>query len=408
MRFFDTLRRNIRKHMKLHLSGKHKKLIGIGALLIVLGGGAAFVYWRIQKSKTASLVPSSGPEGTEVTLAYPKAIGFYPQQATMKFYDASEHGFYAVNNGAASYVAYDPTKGLSYSAQATAVATDQKRASYMAAVPQGICGLIIQSSQQPNPPAKVLQVSLVGPDGKEIPGMKPAKFKLKCDKYTLSIKVKTSKDPVLPDGQDQATISATLTVKGPAQFINGKRVGPTDPKIMIVSPLAFVMTHFDTNLGVLVPSPSNVKTDVSGTATVTLSSPDAGIATVRAIAQGIGDASVKVHFPPKIMGVSENFVQPNSPTNYQLVTTPANAKDLNFAWSMAPNSCGYFTGAASGMGESKNGFYHGPTPGNSDGCAQAYEMGVQVTVTVTDKDNQSDTRTFSARGLEGQGLVNFK
>ena len=119
MRFFDTLRRNIRKHMKLHLSGKHKKLIGIGALLIVLGGGAAFVYWRIQKSKTASLVPSSGPEGTEVTLAYPKAIGFYPQQATMKFYDASEHGFYAVNNGAASYVAYDPTKGLSYSAQAT-------------------------------------------------------------------------------------------------------------------------------------------------------------------------------------------------------------------------------------------------------------------------------------------------
>lgn len=377
-------------------------LIGV----VIIGTGILAV--AIHKSKGNALSPSSGPEGTVVTLTYPK-LASAPAQATVTFYDAGEHGFYAVNNGAATYIAYDPTAGLSYSAPAVATpSSSSKKSVYTATVPSGICGLIVQSSQEQAAPPKVLAVTLVGPDGKTVPGTKPANFSLKCDKYTLSVKIKAVPDPVLPDGADQSTVTATLTVKGPAQFVNGVRVSPSAPKIVLVTPLGLTPVHFDNSMGVIVPNPANVKTDLAGNAVVTVSSADAGIDKVQAIAQGIGDAIVNVHFKPKITGVVETFVVPDSPTNYQISTIPTNPKDLTFDWAIIPpagGGCGSLTGPASGFAESKNGYYHGPAEGRPNGCDVKIEMATQIQVTVTDKDGQSDTKTFSARAFEGMGLV---
>lgn len=199
-----------------------------------------------------------------------------------------------------------------------------------------------------------------------------------------------------------------MSVTGPAQFINGTRIKPGQPKIILTTPLGLVMVHFNNSLGVIAPSPANVKTDRAGDAMVTVSSMDAGIDKVQAQATGIGDAIINVHFPPTITGVAENFVQPNSPTNYQMTTVPANPKDLTFDWALirpAGPACGNLTGPASGMGLSKNGFFHGPTKDFPDGCDEKYEMATQIRVTVTDKDGQSDAQTFSARAFEGQGVV---
>jgi len=218
-----------------------------------------------------------------------------------------------------------------------------------------------------------------------------------------------SKDPVLPDGADQSTVTATLWVHGPAQFINGQKIRAGQQKPMLDTPLGLVPVQFTTDLGILnPPSPAKVTTDLAGKASVTISSSDAGIASVRAIALSIGDAIQKVHFPPKIKAVKMDFVQPQSPTNYQMQTIPANAKDLTFDWTFIPaagNNCGSLTGPANGKGLSKNGFFHGPSNSFPNGCPETWEMASQMKVTVTDKDGQSDTKTFGARAFEGQGFV---
>ncbi len=376
----------------------------VGVAVVVVGCVAYFGV-RSAPPKSNNL---SGSEGTQITISYPKTSSAASGPVTASFYDAGEHGWQAVNNGAATYVAYDTAKGLSYTSAAQALPDVNGESSYTVQVPQGICGLIIQSSQEQAAPPKTLEVTLIGADGKAIPGAHPTKFDLKCDRYTLNVKIKSSKDPVLPDGADQSTVTANLSVTGPAQFVNGVRVKPTDPKITLTSPLGLVMVHFDNSLGTIAPNPANVKTDFSGDAVVTVSSVDAGIDKVQAIATGIGDAIINVHFSPKITGVTENFVQPNSPTNYQMSTIPANPKDLTFDWEIirpAGPICGNLTGPASGLGESKNGFFHGPTKDFPNGCDETYEMATKIKVTVTDKDGQSDSKTFSARAFEGQGLV---
>lgn len=378
-----------------------------GLVVIVIAVLVALPLFSNKNSNGFSVSPASGPEGTQITVSYPKPQSAPPSGTTVKFFDAGEHGWVAVNNGAATYVTYDTKKGLGYTAPASvATAPDANHVSYTATIPSGICGLIIQSAQAPAAPPKSIAVSVVGPDGKELAGT--GYFNVICDKYTLKVTIKSSKDPVLPDGADQATVTATLTVTGPAQFINGKRLKPSDPKITLTSPLGLVMVHFNNSLGTIAPNPANVKTDLNGDAFVTVSSADAGIDKVQAIASGIGDAIVNVHFPPKITGVAENFVQPNSPTNYQMATIPANPKDLTFDWELirpAGAACGNLTGPASGLGESTNGFFHGPTDAFQDGCDQKYEFATNVKVTVTDRDNQSESKTFSARAFEGRGVV---
>lgn len=389
------------KHIWEHLLKPNVVYVVIGFLLIVVGA------WTLKGGAKGanSLSPSSGPEGTEVTMSVPQGVTV-PAGATLVFTDAGEHGYVAVQSGGGSYVSYDSKTGLTYKAAAAATGGNAT-----AAVPDGICGLVIKSSQEPNPAPKVVGVTLVGPNGKQIEGTKPASFTVTCDTFTLKITTTASADPVLPDGVTPSVVTATLSVTGPAQFINGKRIKPGEQKPVITTPLGLTPVQFTTDLGTLVPpSPAKVTTDLNGKASVTITSLDAGIASVRAIAPAVGDAKQQVHFKPVIIAVKMDFVPPNSPTNYELKTVPTNAKDLDFAWSIAfpAGACGQLTGAASGKGETKNGYFHGPGDGHPDGCDEKVETSAQVTVTVTDKDGQSNTKAFGARAYEGQGFVNLK
>lgn len=260
------------------------------------------------------------------------------------------------------------------------------------------------------PAPKVVSVALVGDDGNVIPGTEGS-FSVTCDVFTLSIKTVASQDPVLPDGKDSSVVTATLTVRGPAQFINGQRIAPGQQKPVIETPLGRLPVEFTTDLGALAPNPSKVTTDLSGQASVTITSADAGIASVRAIALSVGDAKQQVHFPPVITAVKMDFVPPTSPTNYQLKTIPQNPKDLTIDWKFIPAAgltCGHMTGALSGKGLAANGFYHGPQDGYPEGCPEAWEHASTIQVTATDKDGQTATKTFGARSSEGQGFVNLK
>jgi len=224
----------------------------------------------------------------------------------------------------------------------------------------------------------------------------------------LKATIKANPEKLLADGIAVSTVTANFSVTGPAKFINGKRIPKSQTPIILTTPLGLMGVHFGTNLGVLVPNPANVKTNLSGDASVTITSAEAGIAKVIAQASGVGDAQINVHFMPKITAVKEDFVEPVSPTNYQIQTIPANPKDLTIDWKFLPapgNNCGHMTGDLTGLGLVKNGFYHGPQDGYQNGCPEAWEQASHIEVTATDKDGDSDTKTFPARALEGQGFV---
>ncbi|MBU6501022.1 MAG: hypothetical protein KGJ89_02760 [Patescibacteria group bacterium] len=398
---------NILKHIWNALL--HPKWIFLIGVAIIGLGLAGYHLHKSGGGGKSALSPTSGPEGTQITLTYPAKITLHAG-AYLKITDPDEHGYYPVKSGGGMYVSYDPTTGLTYKLPATqGDSTNPSEKTLSGVVPQDVCGLVIVSAQDAAAPPKVVNVSVVDANGNPVPGMPTAKFSLKCDKYTLSVKMTSSKDPVLPDGADFSTVTATFSVKGPAQYDNGVRLPAGSNKPVLTTPLGLMVVNVTTNFGTMVPpSPANVKTDLNGQVTVTLSSADAGIARVRATALGVGDAYVDVHFKPKITAVTMVFVQPQSPTNYQMSTIPKNAKDLTFDWKFIPapgNNCGSLTGPASGLGESANGFYHGPSDGYPNGCPEAWEMASQMQVTVTDKDGQSDRKTFGARAFEGQGPV---
>lgn len=344
------------------------------------------------------------PEGGTVSVPVSGNATAPAGAVTATFFDAGPHGWHAVQQGGGSFMQYDGTTGIKY----TSTATKNASGGYDVVVPTDICGDIILPQGASMPASKKIQVTLTGPNGQPIPGVAPYTFDLKCDVYRLKATIKSSKDPVLPDGADNSTVTANFSVTGPAKFINAQRIPYGQNHPILTTPLGLMEVHFNTSLGVLAPSPSNVKTDLNGDAAVTISSSDAGIAKVMAQASGVGDAEINVHFPPKITGVQEDFVEPMSPTNYIISTIPANPKDLTIDWVFLPapgNVCGHLTGAASGLGLNKNGFFHGPQDGYSDGCPVPWEMASQMKVTVTDKDKQSETKTFGARTFEGQGMV---
>lgn len=321
-----------------------------------------------------------------------------------EFYDAGPHGWHAVQSGVGSYMQYDGTTGLKYKT----AATKDPSGGYTVTVPDDICGDVILPQGASVPAPKSVVVTLMSADGKPLAGVAPYKFDLKCDIYYLKATISASPDHLLADGIAASTVTANFSVTGPAKFINSKRIPRTQAPIIQTTPLGLMEVHFNTSLGVLVPSPANVKTDLNGDAVVTVTSADAGIAKVMAQASGVGDAQISVHFMPKITAVKEDFVEPVSPTNYQIQTIPANPKDLTIDWKFIPalgNSCGHMTGPLSGLGLVTNGFYHGPSDGFPNGCPEDWEHASKIQVTVTDKDGDSDSQTFSARDYEGQSFV---
>lgn len=354
----------------------------------------------------AAASQSGTPEGGQVSVPVPANFTAPTGAVSAVLYDAGAHGWHAVQQGGGTFIQYDGTTGLKYKTTTTKDASG----GYSVTVPDDVCGDVILPQGAPPPAPKVIEVTLMGADGKLLPGVAPYKFDLQCAIYRLKATIKSSKDPVLPDGIDSSTVTANFSVTGPAKFINGQRIPHSQAPIIQTTPLGLMEVHFNTSLGVLAPSPSNVKTNLAGDASVDVSSSDAGIAKVMAQASGVGDAQINVSFPPKITAVKEDFVQPDSPTNYQIQTIPANPKDLTIDWQFLPapgNNCGSLTGPASGLGLSKNGFFHGPTKEFPDGCPVPWEMASNMKVTVTDKDGQSESKTFAARGFEGQGFVNL-
>ncbi|GEM_PF-2480950 len=383
------------------------------AVVLFLVVGGIIVGMKQKASKPSTKNPSgqaaqSGtPEGGVVSLPVPSNFSAPTGGAVMAiFYDAGAHGWHAVQSGGGTYIQYDGTTGLKYSAAATKDASGN----YTATVPDDICGDVILPQGAPPPQPKVIEVTLTDAKGQPIPGVSPVKLNLKCDIYNLKATIKANPDKLLADGIAASTVTANFSVTGPAKFINGKRIQKSQAPIILTTPLGLMEVHFNTSLGVLAPNPANVKTDLSGNASVTVTSADAGIAKVMAQASGVGDAQVNVHFMPKITAVKEDFVPPTSPTNYEISTIPANPKDLTIDWKFLPapgNNCGSMTGPLSGLAQVKNGFFHGPSKSFPDGCPEDWEQASHVQVTVTDKDGDSDTKTFPARAFEGQGFVNL-
>ena len=377
-------------------------------LFLVVGGIVVGLNQKTSKPFNQSANTAAGqtgtPEGGQILLSVPDNSTLPNGPVTATFYDAGPHGWHAVQSGGGTYIQYDGTTGLTY----TAAATKDASGSYATIVPDDMCGDIILPQGATPPVPKKIQVTLTGADGKPVTGIPAVTFDLKCDIYTLAATIKANPDKLLADGIAFSTVTANFSVTGPAKFVNGKRIPRSEKPIILTTPLGLMEVHFNTSLGVLAPNPANVKTDLSGNASVTVTSNDAGIAKVMAQASGVGDAQVNVHFMPKITAVKQDFVPPTSPTNYQLQTIPANPKDLTIDWKFLPApgvNCGHLTGPASGLGLAKNGFYHGPQKNYEDGCPEEWEHASKIQVTVTDKDGGSDTKTFSARDLEGQGFV---
>ena len=359
---------------------------------------------KTNQANNASASQSGTPEGGSVTVPVGSNFTAPAGAVSAELLDAGPHGWHAVQQGGGTFIQYDGTTGLKYKTTAVKDASG----GYSVTVPADICGDIILPQGAAMPAPKVIQVTLLGADGKPLAGVPPFKFDLKCDVYHLVATIKANPDHVLADGVAASVVTANFSVTGPAKFVNCQRIPYGQNHPVLTTPLGLMEVHFNTSLGALNPNPANVKTDLNGDASVSVSSADAGIAKVMAQASGVGDAQVNVHFMPKITAVKEDFVEPVSPTNYEIQTIPANPKDLTIAWQFLPapgNNCGSLTGPASGLGEKTNGFFHGPQDGYKDGCPVPWEMASNMKVTVTDKDGDSDTKTFTARGFEGAGFV---
>src|ERR1043166_6627383 len=244
-------------------------IIAVGAIAYVVSVG-----WHTG----ASAPKAEGSEGATVSVPLPQ--GTSPRAPlTASFVDPGEHGFVSVKSGGGIYMTYDPKTNLEYKSTASVDA-----GGVHVTIPDGICGYIVKSNLEPNPPPKYVNVTVKDADGNIVPGMEKVSVAVKCDTYTLAVKINTSKDPVLPDGADQATVTANLSVTGPAQYVNGQKVKPGAPKVTLTTPLGLIDVEFTTDLGTLnPPSPAKVRTDLSGNASVTITSTDAGIASVRAI-----------------------------------------------------------------------------------------------------------------------------
>lgn len=269
-----------------------------------------------------SIKPSKGPEGTKVIITSSKPLPFFPQKATAVFYDPGVHGYHIEHNGAAIFIAYDPHSKITYKVPAVADLKSKNKNVYTAVVPPGMCGITIGPSSGINtiigahikkiPPAsspKVLLVSLEGPNNQTV---KSAKFALKCPSATFNIKLKADPKKVPADGVSTSTITATLNLKVPVMIVVGAKITKPTTQMFQNVPLAYFVLHFNTDLGILSPIPSNIQTDLSGNAIVTISSNAAGTANVHAQASGMADAHVNVKFEAPVPDSTSDSKTPPS------------------------------------------------------------------------------------------------
>ena len=202
----------------------------VGVAVVVIGAAA---YFGVRHTPPASSGPS-GAEGSVLDVSVPAGTSV-KGPVTATFYDAGPHGWHPVSGGAAIYMAYDSTTGLSYNAPVEQIG---EGASYVVTVPTDMCGYIIQSNLEAPAGPKVLKVTLKDADGKIIEGASPSTYNLTCDKYTLKVTIKSSKDPVLPDGADQSVVTATwISASGKSRRSSAKgavskTVSPRDLNLM--------------------------------------------------------------------------------------------------------------------------------------------------------------------------------
>lgn len=269
-----------------------------------------------KSSPGVSVTPRSGREGTTVTIKYPSAVKGFPQAEQVLIEDPGVHGYYFAHD-AGIYITYDGRRDSKYTVPATAVAGSTAKNAYRFTIPEGVCGVILQSTQatvtkvpagaiQGSPTVvgqnvtkyptksssggKRLEVSIVGQKGK------PATFSLTCDKYTVTVKVSGAPTDVTPL-PGASTVSATVTAKGAVQAVVGAKVKtpPDTPNAII--PIGRITVMFTTDFGTMAPaSPAKVVTGADGTGIVTISSGDPGTATAVAVAQGLGDGRATIEF----------------------------------------------------------------------------------------------------------------
>jgi hypothetical protein len=95
-------------------------------------------------------------EGGQVSIPFPSNSSLHTGPVTATFYDAVAHGWHAVQSGGGTYMQYDGTTGLKY----TATATKDASGKYTATVPDDICGDVILPQGAPPPAPKVITVRL--------------------------------------------------------------------------------------------------------------------------------------------------------------------------------------------------------------------------------------------------------
>ncbi len=304
--------------------------------------------------------PKTGREGATITVTYPSPIPNYPLAQRAVLYDPGVHGW-VIMHGAGDWVQWDSRSKLQYFASAKAAGNPSERDAYTAKVPFGICGILIKSKQAtvtklptgliqsgitPVPsgfakttsgvaiigkgmtvypaktkPAKRLQVWLFGQPGPR------GKFGLICDKYTMNVKVKAHPKKVTVPPAGSSLVTARFSIKGPAQFLNGKRI--TDPKKRPTqeTPFRALGVYFKINPGkwTLAPLPGvTVLTDGNGVATATVTSAVSGAALIQAIATGLGDGHAKVTFvKKKLKKKKKQKRKPRPPVHAVATPTPA-------------------------------------------------------------------------------------
>jgi hypothetical protein len=265
---------------------------------------------------SATVRPAAGREGTTVTMTYPSALPEYPKALKAVIEDPGVHGYVIVHN-AGVYVAWDDKRDSKYTVPAVAAGDAAKKNAYRVTIPAGVCGIVIKPEQatvssvpagaiqgsgvtvmgqgvttypRQTSPSKVLSIALGAAH------VKPVRFNLSCDTYTLSVTA-TADPPLVEPLPGSSTVTATLMVRGPAQVEVAARLTKPSRPVMLLTPLANEDVLFDTTFGEMAPaSPAKVRTGTDGTASVVVSSGIPGTAAVRGVALGVGDARTLVRF----------------------------------------------------------------------------------------------------------------